>query len=443
LLEVSAAQAMMDPVGTLPSTEKLESCREVDTLLLAKEHFTDLRYAVGPLLVTSLIMGGMGLVCWIYQLRICPATDMAHTNGVLCDHDTHFLDMAQTQETVFINMYVAVILAVIWCSDTSVEKGQKSTPYVQRLLPDEPPDQKLLPLPERLTQFGVIGNSFFTAASVTSLLMPLQGILVLQDDQWRTIPVSKGDHLPALLNLVFAVGVVANTLSLIWLFGRSMSRPLRVTWTERHEIIHRIKNAKSHENWESLAADLADEDSKLSKTWELGKGGLVWLTVICGSLLLAMFGLSSLIAKSYTYGARVLVHDPLSALYFLLGTMVSVMLGLLLASAAFVRPFRFPDWHGHSAGIGDDCILTAVVFQHVDNVAPNTDARVERMRFFNCVQLLPLGAKLCGLPITKELVMRLYLQLGIAMPTFLSLLNQIMGRRALTTTTGPPTNTVS
>jgi len=51
-------------------------------------------------------------------------------------------------------------------------------------------------------------------------------------------------------------------------------------------------------------------------------------------------------------------------------------------------------------------------------------ARTERLRFLECAQLLTLGARLLGVTITKDLVMKVYLQGGIAMGPALTLLRE-------------------
>ena len=455
----------------------------------AEEYLNGRWWIILVMLSTSLSMGAIGVTSWFKNFRIL---DEAHavtnsstradcsafgTNGSYTGPNTHDDDVRQTWSTVFLNFYIAVFLML------NIGYNRTVLNNFQRKVDEGESDEKLQKrwelegLTSPVITRGNNYNRYYRVLSGLSLLMPLQGVLTIC--YWPNIPASRGDCLPDWVNSIFIVGIAAYMIVLLYLAVSAMARPLRATLNHRQDVIDLIHDAQSADDWENLSEELAKKDHKLNSIWALRQGGLIWVTAIFGSVVLALTGMYNLIAEFGQYGVWVVVHDHISTLYLFIGVAFALMLGLLLASASFVRPFRFPkiihkgitnmldantpkraETTNRAEELNSDCVLATAVFSHtnkkkdkevtsarrktmskagtragaeafVESVsepkaaaafASDAAARTERLRFLQCAQLLTLGARLLGITITKDLVMKLYVQIGIALPAALPLL---------------------
>jgi len=317
-------------------------------------------------------------------------------------------DAGQTWEAIIFNALASLILLMLWRSDRSIK-------YVESLK-----------LTDWQKWIGDLGNSIAFVTSWLSILMPCQGLAVIY--WWRHVTFSHSDSLPWQLNLLFGVGLSAYLVSIFWLMLSAMSRPVRQTQHHRKEMINAIKKVNSPAEWDALVRRMAALDRRLNETWQSTNAGGLWCAAVLACLVVAVTVLINVLYsyrrhRNYTH---VMTEEPLQIIYFFLSTALAAILGLVLASASYVSPYWYPK----------DCILTTAMHS---TKAPDTDTRIERMRFTLCARQLPLGAKLCGSLVTTALVTRLYLQIGVAMPTVLSVLQAVaLNQQNSADSTAPP-----
>jgi len=352
---------------------------------------------------------------------------------------TSTVDKTQVWGTAVIN---AIVLCILWLlRETSDNQDVlvRTSDSTRQLCPD--------PIaPSRISR-----GTIQLVVSCTSLLMPMQGIYVCK--YWFNVPMTQSHCLGTTLNAVFIVGALAYVVSLLLILKSSMSRPVRASWALRKELISKLQDSRSKDDWQARCKELKDLDVEFSKIWAFNEGGGVWYAALAGSCLL--FGVAAFTYIQASRDAsnnggfdlfRFVSQNAMVIVYFVASPLFCLILGLVLASVATHQPFAVmipgpcgKQWDVFGFSAHEACVYCAA--NQIDLAKlHDCEARIEHMRFAHAARHTDVGAKFFGCFITKAEVFRMYAQVALKLPAIFIALQSAVASPENGTTTVAPTN---
>lgn len=169
-----------------------------------------------------------------------------------------------------------------------------------------------------------------------------------------------------------------------------------------------------------MCKQLEKADMILSEVWALKMGGCSWVLAFVGCALLIFLPLFGQIDADHH--TSVFFLDYVNAVYFAVGSLAGLGLGLVLASTTVCDPFGGAEsLHKAAVRTGSTAFNAADVLDR-DNIL---HAKYEHLRFLHLIRVKPLGATLCGIAFTESRVVYAFLKIAVGIPAALSALHHM------------------